>query len=73
MRVKSSVFSFLVWKSTSCSKLQSAMVSRNVVLTRLAYLELAIVKSFQSISGKLNPPMGSGVLLHLALRGESSS
>ena len=28
---------FLVLKSTICSRLQSAMVSRNVVLTRLGY------------------------------------
>ena len=29
--------SFLAGKSTSCSRLQSSMVSRNVVLTRLGY------------------------------------
>ena len=37
MRIMSSVLSFLVGKSTSCSRLQSAMVSRNVVFTRRAY------------------------------------
>ena len=33
MRIMSSVLSFLVGKSTSCSRLQSAIVSRNVVFT----------------------------------------
>ena len=63
--------SFLVGKSTSCSGLQSAMVSRNVVLTRLVYWELATVKSFQRMSGKLNSPMRRGAFLHLALSCES--
>ena len=46
MRIMSSVLSFLVGKSTSCSRLQSAMVSTNVVFTRLAYWEQATDKSF---------------------------
>ena len=69
----SSVLSFLVGKSTSCSRLQSAMVLGNVVFTRLAYWELATVKSFQCMSGKLkSPSMRSGVFLDLALSWESS-
>ena len=73
MRIMSSVLSFLVEKSTSCSRLQSAMVSRNVVFTGLAYWELATVKSFQCMSGKLkSPSMRSGIFFDLALSWESS-
>ena len=40
-------------------------------LTRLAYCELATVKPFQSMSGKLkSPSMGRGVFLHLTLSWE---
>ena len=72
--IRSKILSLRVGKSTICSRLLSATMSRNVLLSLLEYWELEIVRSLQLISEKLkSPPVMSTLFLALVLRSENSS
>ena len=70
----SNVLSLRVGKSTNCSRLLSATISRNILLSLFVYCEPGIVRSFQFMSGKLkSPPMMNTRFLAFVFKVEISS
>ena len=56
VNIRSRVLSFLVGKSTCCSKLLSATIFKNALFTLLGYCVSPMFWSLRSISGRLKSP-----------------
>ena len=72
--IRSKVLSLRVGKSTICSRMLSATMSRKVLSSLLGYWVLEMVRSLQFMSGKLKSPLiNSTHFLALDFRSENSS